>query len=283
MASKLILSVLIAGPSGVGKSTLLRRALVAEGSGLVLAAPNDELDSYYGLELPKYDLKAVDDSEYLPSLEKTGQPTGLRDAVRWLSAKLTEVATDFKAGKAPRYAILGIDTISQLGQLAHNAAMVKYGRTEPPPAMSPDGAAFYTYLRQRQQELMRVARQFRAYGVHLIALSHVTETDVAEHNVAKDLPGKTKMHVPNVPGGFKLELPSLFSVVLSAGILSKEAGEKLKLPISAEGRSHFVRWAADPKRVTKSRLGPLGQQVLPNDWKIVKAAIEAAAAKQAVS
>jgi len=42
--------------------------------------------------------------------------------------------------------------------------MAKYGRNEPPAAMSPDGAAFYTYLRQRQEEILRLARAFRGFG-----------------------------------------------------------------------------------------------------------------------
>lgn len=68
---KLIHSILVIGPTGAGKSTFARGALSGEGSGLVLASPLDELDSYYGLTEPKYRFSHFDDAEYLPSLVKT--------------------------------------------------------------------------------------------------------------------------------------------------------------------------------------------------------------------
>ena len=268
---KLTHSILLTGPSGAGKSTFARGALVAEGSGLVLASPLDELDSYYGLEPPRYVLHSFDDADYLPSeaADKIGQPTGLRDAVRWLRLRYVEVAEDAKNGKPPRYAVLVLDTVSALGTLATNAAMAKYGRNEPPAAMSPDGAAFYTYLRQRQEEILRLARAFRGFGVHLIALSHVVETDVKETTVAKMIEGTSRMHMPAVPGAFRAALPSFFSTVLYAGVVPGKDG----------GRLHYVQWKADPKRPTKNRFGDLDvNDRIKNDWLTVTQKIEAAAA-----
>lgn len=266
---KLVHSILLTGPSGVGKSSFARSALVAEGSGLVLASPLDELDSYYGLEPPKYVFGHFDDSDYLPSDLNVGEPTGLRDAVRWLRLRYAEVAEDFKAGKPPRFAVLVIDTVSALGTLATNAAMKKYGRNEPPAAMSPDGAAFYTYLRQRQEELLRLARAFRGFGVHLIALSHVTETEVKDTVIAKATEGASRMNMPAVPGAFRSALPSFFSTVLYAGVVPTKDGKRL----------HYVQWKSDPKRPTKNRFGDLDtNDRIANDWSTVKSKIEAAAA-----
>src|SRR6266496_4863601 len=122
---KLTHSILLTGPSGAGKSSFARGALVAEGSGLVLASPLDELDSYYGLEPPMFVMRHFEDSDYLPSevADKIGVPTGLRDAVRWLRLRYAEVASDVAAAKPPRYAVLVLDTVSAMGTLATNAAM----------------------------------------------------------------------------------------------------------------------------------------------------------------
>src|SRR5574342_248968 len=110
-------SILLTGPSGAGKSSFLRKALEAEGSGAVLASPGDELDSYYGLlENAKYSFKAIDDGLYTPSVkDNIGVPTGLKEGLIWLKQKYVEVMEDVKGNKAPRYAVLGLDTVSAMG------------------------------------------------------------------------------------------------------------------------------------------------------------------------
>jgi len=278
-------SILLLGPTGAGKSYFARSALDALGSGLICASPLDELDSYYPLEAPRFVLSAFDDSAYFPSEEvaNRGSPTGLTNAVRWLRQRLIEVNDDQKAGRPVRYKVLVLDTVSAFGTLAQNAAMVKYKHEEPPAAMSPDGAAYYTYLRQRQQEFLRTARTFRGFGVHLIALSHVTETDVKDTQVAKTTDGTSRMTMANAPGSFKTELPSYFSTVLVAGV-----GQRLLPAADAKSqpkqeRYHYVQWAADPKRPTKNRFGSLGpKDKLSNDWTTVTTAVEAAAAARLV-
>lgn len=267
---------MLTGPSGVGKSSFGRKALEAVGSGLVLASPNDELDSYLGLEPPAYQMYACDDSLYLPSLKgmegaEVGSPTGLRDGIHWLRQRYSEVLADVKEAKPPRYGVLVLDTVSAFGSLATNAAMHKYSWTSPPAAMSPDGAAYYTYLRQRQEELLRLARAFRGHGIHLIALCHVTESEVKETTIAKETLGKTTMNMPAVPGAFRAMLPSFFSTVLYGGVMPGKEGKQV----------HYVQWKADAKRPTKNRFGALdtNDRIL-NDWLTVTSKIEQAAFKR---
>jgi hypothetical protein len=273
VSNGLVQSILLLGPSGIGKSTFARGAMVAEGGGLVVASPLDELDSYYGLTGPTYAMNHFDDSTYMPSMDKgeRGVPTGLGDIIKWLMKRFLEVKADVETGKPPRYPVLVLDTVSAMGIMATNAAMAKYGHDELPPAMSPDGAAFYTYLRQRQEEVLRLARAFRGYGVHLIALCHVTESDVKDTAVAKVVEANTKMNMPAVPGAFKAVLPSFFSTVLYAGVTNGDKG----------ARYHYAQWKADNKRPTKNRYGALDtSDRIDLTWSTVKAKIEKAAQRR---
>lgn len=275
-------SILLTGPSGAGKSSFARSALVTEGSGMVLASPADELDTYFGLDPARYIFKSVDDAMYMPSLKgvagmEVGEPTGLKEAVYWLRKRYAELASDVEAGKPPRYKVLVMDTVSAMGILASNASMFNFKHTTPPAAMSPDGAAYYTLLRMKQEELLRAARAFRGFGVHLLALSHETETDVGDEKVAKEIEGKSRMHMPAVPGAFRVALPSFFSTVLHAGVTKS----------GAKGtRQHYLQWGADPKRPTKNRFGALDTKdkiVIDgesNGYAMVKERILAAAMKK---
>jgi AAA domain-containing protein len=274
-ATKITHSILLTGPSGAGKSYFARKALEAVGSGMVLASPIDELDSYLGLEAPRFLFKAIDDHGYTPSLKGTeggiGAPGGSKEGIYWLRARYAEIADDVKNGKPPRYGALVLDTISAMGTLAQNAAMAQYSLTEPPPAMSPGGAAFYTFMRMRQEELLRLARAFRGFGVHLIALSHEVDTEVGEEKIAKTTPGKTRMQIPALPGGLKTIVSSYFSTVLHAGVM----------PGQNDTRLHYVQWKPDPKRATKNRFGDLDpNDKIRNDWTVVVGKIEEAAARR---
>jgi hypothetical protein len=265
---ELIQSILITGPSGVGKSSFARSAIAHEGSGLVIAAPgHDELDSYYGAN---YTGQGFDDVGY-----PGGAPTGLRDIAKYLYERLSEVKADRDAGQPPRYKVLVVDTVSAIGQLAFNATLARFGKDTAPPALSPDGAAFYSFLRAKQEETMRVVRAFKGYGVHLIALTHIGESEVSDANVAKETEGKIKVYTPLVPGGFKAALPALFSTVLAAGIAKNKEGKRV----------HYLQWQADGKKLSKSRLGLLSDQgkipvSLDGSWKEIKTLIEAAASRR---
>lgn len=266
---KLTHSVLLTGASGVGKSTLIRGALEYYGSGLVVLAPGlDEVDSYIGLDGPNYAFQGFDDVSFQPLLGEF-KATGFEDMVRWLGMRYKELKSDVDGGKTLRYQVLGVDTISAVGRLAYNQAMAHFHRTEPPAAKSPDGAAFYSYLRNTLESGVRLLRAIRGLGVHWIAASHPTEAEPTQIQQTGELPGKVSKIMPDLPGGFKNVLPSFFTTVLDVNIDAK--------------KKHTVRWEGDPKRVTKSRLGPLssdGKIALPDTakeaWKVIADAVEAA-------
>lgn len=257
-------SVCITGPSGVGKSTFARSAIAYEGSGLVIAAPgNDELDSYIGLS--NCEMAWFDDLG----------ANGLGELRTFLRAKLELAVAAYKEKKEPPFKVAVMDTISGVGHLAMTQTLRKFNRDSPPPAQSPDGAAFYGYIRNLQEEVISYFRAFKGYNIHIIGLTHIGEGEVTDANVAKDVEGKIKVFTPLVPGSFKTVLPARFSTVLSAGIGRDKEGKRV----------HYLQWKADGKRMTKSRLGDLSDKpyipVTPNDgWPLVKAAVEEAAAKR---
>jgi AAA domain len=262
-------SVLLTGASGAGKSTLLRGALEYYGSGLIVMAPgDDERDSYIGLDSDKYVYGPFDDVLFHAEL-KEWNASGHSDMVNWLKARYLEIKDDVDNGKKPRYKVLAVDTISAIGRLAYNATLAKFKYTEPPPSISPTGASFYGYLRITLESGIRLMRAIRGLGVHWVVASHPTEADVTPIQAL----GAAKSKImPDLPGGLKNVLPSYFTTVLDVGI-------------GTNGK-HYVQWAGDPKRVTKSRLGPLsttGKIELPTSskqaWIAIATALDQARAK----
>jgi AAA domain len=268
-------SVLLTGASGTGKSTLIRGALEYYGSGAVVLAPgHDEGDSYVGLlDNPAFRFGAFDDIMYQPALKEAdwNKATGFTDMVRWLKDVFLAVKADTLEGKPPRYAVLGVDTLSAVGRLAYNQTLAKFGYTEPPAAIGSSGAPFYSYLRNVLESGVRLMRAIRGLGVHWIVASHPTEAETTAIQTTEQSKLSSKI-MPDLPGGFKNYLPSFFTTVLDVNI-------------ALDGK-HYVRWAGDPKRVTKSRLGPLASgpkidlPAPPRDaWASVANAVEAAMAK----
>lgn len=263
-------SVLLTGASGVGKSTIISGALETFGSGAIALAPGtDEMDSYLKfLSNPNFKFEGFDDTLYQPSIgDKIA--TGHTDMVKWLKAIYLEVRADVDAGKPPRYAVLGVDTLSAVGRLAYNATLSKFGYSEPPAAIGSSGAPFYSFLRNVLESGVRLMRAIRGCGVHWVVASHPTEAEVTAIQSGDGVKNKI---MPDLPGGFKNVLPSFFPVVLDIAIDDKG--------------KHFARWSGDPRRVTKSRFGPLaaGPKIdLPNgakeSWLAIQTAIDNAVAK----
>jgi len=264
-------SVLLTGASGTGKSTLIRGALEHYGSGIVVLAPGlDEQDSYIRLlSNPKIKFQGFDDVLYQPSLDKASKATGHVEMTAWLKERYLELKSDVDAKKPPRYAMLGVDTLSACGRLAYNQTLSKFGLTEPPAAIGSSGAPFYSYLRNVLESGVRLMRAIRGCGVHWVVAAHPTEAETTAIQQTDGAKLSSKI-MPDLPGGFKNYLPSFFSTVLNVNI-------------DTNGK-HFVRWSGDARHVTKSRFGSLGPTPkldLPTDakgsWLTVANAVEAAA------
>jgi len=255
-------SVLFTGPSGAGKSTLIRGALEYYGSGIVVLAPGmDERNSYLGLDGPNYQFGQFDDIDFNP-VGKEWVANGFNDAIKWLRERRKELESDIASSRPLRYRVLGVDTISALGRLGYNATLAYFKKDTPPPAQSPDGAAFYSHLRIVLESGARAMRAIRGLGVNWIVASHPTEAEVTAIQQMANAPAKSKI-MPDLPGGFKNMFPSYFDTVLDMNI--------------AGNGKRYVMWSGDPKRVTKSRLGALskdGKIELPsgakNAWEAVQ-------------
>lgn len=260
------ISLAALGPPGSGKSSLARKALLAEGSGVVFLAPGmDEEASYRGFrDNPNYVIRGYDDPEFYPSL---GLPGLVSTGYDRLLADLRGVYKSLSASpEAERPKVLVTDTFNAMCQLAMNKTFAVQRKTEPPPALSPDGASFWGFYRNLQESLMRSCRAIRGCGLHWIATCHVSEKDVKEGvNVANPEQLSIKANlVPAISGGFRDVFAAGFDLVLFAGVQSggKPAeGQSPKPPV------HYLQWRPDPKRPTKSRYGTLGATgKIPNDW-----------------
>lgn len=263
-------SFLLTGASGTGKSTLIRGALEHYGSGAVVLAPGkDEFDSYVGLQdNPRFKFGDFDDILYQPALDKSSKATGHTEMLMWLKGVYLDLKSDLDSGKPLRYAVLGIDTLSAVGRLAYNQTLSKFGYTEPPAAIGSSGAPFYSYLRNVLESGVRLMRAIRGLGCHWVVASHPTEAETTAIQQTEGAKLSSKI-MPDLPGGFKNYLPSFFSTVLDVNI-------------DVKGK-HYVRWAGDPKRVTKSRFGSLGPSPILElpagaeaSWVVVANAVEAA-------
>lgn len=259
-------SILLLGPTGSGKSSFIAQALKYFGSGAIALAPGwDEKNSYVGLlENPAYKFQGFEEQNYQPYFGRW-DTNALKDVTIWLEGVRDEVTADVKAGKEPRYKVVALDTASALARFANNITMAQFKMLKPPAAKSPDGAAYYSTLKQVQEGMYRPLRAIYGMGVNIIAAAHVTENEnISEAAVAEKA---AKMILPDVPGGFKTMLPSFFDTVLHTIV---------------EKGKHQLQWQPSGKRPTKSRLGALAQAgTVPNDFSSVYKMISDAAEKKA--
>lgn len=273
-------SMLLLGASGTGKSSFARSALKSLGSGSVIMAPGfDEANSYAEmLDEPRFSFRGFDDTEFAPS-QGAWNADGATKAYQWMRELVKQVEGDVAGGKVPRYSVVVLDTVTSLLGLGYNAALAKFKIANPPPAISPDGSAFYGLVQQRMDELFRPVRQLKGFGVHLIALGHVTERDnkSGEALIAtKEFQNAARIISPRVQGGFKDVLPGFFDVVVHTGVVKGKDGKD----------SHYLQYRPSSKRPTKARWGNLSatdQIVLPEEqgWQTLMGLIDAAAAKRA--
>jgi hypothetical protein len=263
------ISLLVLGPPGSGKSSLARKALEAEGSGVVaLALGMSEETSYKSLRgNQSYIVKGYDDPEFFPSM-----PQGLKAS--GYDQLLSDLRGVYAGTKTVVPAVLVTDTFSSMSQLAMNKTFQKFGKAEPPPAMSPDGASFWGHQRMLLDSITRICRAIRGNGSHWIATCHVTEKEMKEVGPSNpEQLGKSAGYVPAIAGGFRDVFAAEFDLVLYAGV--RKDVDKTKPPI------HYLQWRPDPKRPTKSRYGKLAETgAFLNSWTGLMEKINAADAAE---
>lgn len=248
-------SILLLGPTGTGKSSFIRQMLDYYGSGAVALAPGvDEKNSYaHLLDNSAYAFEGFEEENFQPYLDRWST-NAFKDAITWLESVRDMVKSDVAEGKMPRYKVLALDTASAMSRYAVNVTMAQLRMKQPPAAKSPEGAAYYSVLKQTQESLYRPIRAIYGYGVNIVAAAHVGENE----NISEAAVGEkaAKVILPDVPGGFKTVLPSFFDFVLHTQIVR-----------TPKGTQHVLQWKPDMKRPTKSRMGELGESgVIPNDF-----------------
>lgn len=264
-------TILLLGPPGSGKSTLARQALEAHGSGLIALAPGmDEYASYRSfVGNDTYRIEGFDDPEFFPSAGSM-KVEGYDKALQWLRGVYAALRKQAEAGETLKYKVLVTDTFSQFASLAMNKTLNHIGVTEPPPGISPTGAAFWGYQRELCNQLMRACRSIRGLGLDWIACSHVSEKEMKETAIAQpDREEDTKKNkvglVPAVAGGFRDVMAGGFDLVLHCGVLRKD-GKPL----------HYLRWQPSDRRPTKNRYGELASvDKIKADWNELQARLRA--------
>lgn len=256
-------AILVQGPSGSGKSTFLRSALLALGSGAVALAPGeDERASYLEFESDdRYAIRSFQDPLFLPSAG-SWEAEGHKRLIAWLRKVYEVNLENFEKYGEPLHNVLGIDTFSGAAELVLNQQMSTLKIDGAPPAQSPVGAAFYGGYARGMREIATVARAVRGMGIHWIATSHIVKR---EGQGAQMQGGSKEQIMPAFMGQFREQVPGIFDLVLHAGV-------------TTQGK-HYLLWKPEPKRLTKSRFGDLGEaKQIGNTWgeliPLVDAAIE---------
>ena len=150
---------MIEGPSGTGKSSLIRSALHELGSGVVLSAPaGDELASY----------EVFKDNELI----QMHAMESIKDSRSWLQERLLENGEHLKQHGEPLYKVLAYDTGSGMDQIMRHALLDNKGLDFPPKARSEDGAYYYQGIQTLWERYLRLGRAFREQGTHWLLTCH---------------------------------------------------------------------------------------------------------------
>jgi hypothetical protein len=254
-------AILVEGPSGSGKSHFLRSALLHYKSGAVALAPgDDEWASYIEFEDDeRFTIQGFGDPLFLPSI-KSWTANGHKELITWLKDTLKLNIEHFSEHGEPLHKVIGFDTFTGMGELALNQQMASLKIAGAPPSQSPDGAAFYGGYARAMREVATVGRAYRGLGIHWIATAHV----VKREGQGGQMSSQSKEQImPAFVGQFREQVPGIFDLVFHSGVTGKG--------------KHYLLWKPEPKRVTKSRFGPLAEEKqIDNEWDTLVPLIEAA-------
>ena len=236
-------SAFVIGPSGTGKSSLARDALIVEGSGIVVSAPGDDERASY--------VEFDDEQDY--------EVQGFNDVVSmraWLGALLQKNMAHYREHQTPLHKLVVYDTMSGMDQLIRHSNLKRMNLKKPPKARSADGADFYLGVQYDWENIMAVARSLRGFGTHWLGLCHVkmrAPTDTAVKGSGLDAPEQV---MPMITGSSRDAIPAAFDLMMHTTI------------VNVKGVERFVmQWKSDPKKVAKSRFGDLADnRVIPNEW-----------------
>jgi len=247
-------AVMVVGPSGSGKSSLARDALLEEGSGIICLAPGvDEVASY---------LEFQDEEGY--EIESFLRAT---DIAPWLT-KLYQINLEhYKKHQEPLHKVLVSDTLSGFDQIIRGEKIKAMGLTEPLFAIrSPQGAEFYLGIQYKWEKILAVSRALRGLGIHWIALSHAKTRPPNEETMEGTGLEAPEIVQPLVTGATRDSLPGAFDLVFHSGITNHKQETVFTLLCKS-----------DPTKVTKSRFGELvSGKVIRNYWKPTVELIEKA-------
>lgn len=253
--------LLIATP-GSGKSHFAATAIEALGGGVVFMAPgDDERNSYVRYNPETTVFYGFDDPDFNPVLgqwETQGYGRLMKQA-KIVRDALTE---DRAAGKPPRWPVVVTDTLSaMLDNLAWNETLKKFATTTAPPAISPDGNSFYSYLKGVQESIVRQFRAIKALGVHWIATAHQKEKEqradlLVANATTAGIEGKVKFLSPLIPGSMSDKLAGAFDLVSYVKIGKDKDGKTV----------HYLQLDSDPRRMSKAREGLKVTGNVANNW-----------------
>jgi hypothetical protein len=273
-------SITVLGAPGSGKSDFARKALKYEGSGIVVLAPGlSEATSYRQFEgNENYIIKGFDDVEFFPSAGSL-KSNGYDDLLKFLRSEYVRVKA-LPVDARPK--VLVTDTFSAISDLAINKTMDKFKRDSAPPAMSPDGASYWTHQAMLLNQVTRICRAIRGEGLHWISLCHTAEREQKETagaNPENISTTKVTGMMPAIAGGFRDVYAREFDLVLHAGVKKVAPAGTPPVP---QPPIHYLQWRPDPKRPTKSRYSGLAQTgAFPNDYKgLLKRIADADAAER---
>jgi len=247
------ISLLVCGPPGTGKSTLLGSVL-SHGKTLLIALRPNEVNSYGYRSLPKDQITLIYDRGWKPDLDKF-----VASGFHELMVLLYELQED------ETYDFVLLDPLTDAFVLAQHEIMAK----EKSPTFQDMGNSMGAYgaLRHKSIALGKAVTdlQFAKKPKHVLAAIHTQPAKEDEKGHATvTYSGEV---LPAIEGSYRELIAGEFDIVLHTTI-----SRSFK-----EGTSYGVEVVTNAKRHNKIRLAPaLEVKTLPNDFgKVMKVILEA--------